>query len=261
MSDRRHLRHGIVCGLSLLLLSCTAVPSAPVAPSPFPSLGFVAPAEKARLVQARIAGVETLTAVLAVAYTLGQQRGTFDMVVNYAATPAVRFTAVRDTFLTTQGLFDVLLTQETYRVLRRDATGEHLHQGPIGALTSAYPAFRTFFIVGAAFFLPGMTAPGQALTFNTAGTQAHSTLRSGVRVCWRTRPDTLEITQGGFTWQDVEGSVAVQVQYQDYRQVAGVYLPHRVTIRDRGQGFTASSVVKSLAVNEPLVPGVFDGSS
>ena len=96
--------------VGLLLMSCTALTPAPLSPSSLPTLGTLAPAERAQVVQSRTTGLQTLTAVLAVAYTVGTQRGTFDMVVNYAAPDALRFTAFKDTLLSTQVLFDLLLT-------------------------------------------------------------------------------------------------------------------------------------------------------
>ena len=51
--------------------------------------------------QSRTTGLQTLSAVLAVSYTVGKQRGTFDMIVNYAAPGSMRFTALKDTLLLT----------------------------------------------------------------------------------------------------------------------------------------------------------------
>src|SRR5215471_19713308 len=95
-----------------LLMSCASL--APAPPSPLPALGALAQADRAQVVQARTTGVQTLTAALAVSYTVGKQRGTFDMVVNYAAPDTIRFTAFKDALLNTQILFDLLLTRETY---------------------------------------------------------------------------------------------------------------------------------------------------
>lgn len=248
----------MIVGLSLGLLACASVPPAPAAPSPLPLLGPLSTAARAQLLQARTSGVETLSAVLAVSYTLGPQRGTFDLVVNYAATPTLRFTALRDSLLQTQVLFDVLLTPTTYQLLAPEETGPQLHQGPVAEFGRAYPSFRTFFIVGEAFFFPGLAKTGTARAFNTAGTRLRTILPSGVHVAWQAHPDTLEITRGCFTWTPEEETVRVQVHYQDYRPVGATYLPHRVLIRDPRVQFTADSVVKLLSLNEPLAPGVFE---
>jgi hypothetical protein len=202
--------------------------------------------------------VQTLTAVLAVSYTVGKQRGTFDMIVNYAAPSSVRFTALKDMLLSTQVLFDLLFSGETYRLLVHDDKGEQLSQGTVTQFAQAYPTFRTFFLVGEAFFLPGFDGQGQLPRFNAAGTRLTTRLRSGVRARWLSRPDTLEITQACLTWQTEEGTVPLRLRYEDYRHVDAYYIPYRVTLRDRRLGFTARSVVKSVEINTPLAPGAFD---
>ena len=208
--------------------------------------------------QSRTTGMQTLSAVLAVSYTVGKHRGAFDMIVNYAAPDSMRFTALKDTLLSTQVLFDVLFTGETYRLLVREEQGERISQGTATQFAHAYPTFRTFFLVGEAFFLPGFDGQGQAPRFNTAGTRLVTRLRSGVTARWFSRQDTLEITQACLTWQTEEEAVPLRLRYEDYRHVTAYYIPHRVTVRDRRVGFAAQSVVKSVEINAPLAPGAFD---
>ena len=244
--------------LGLLLMSCASLPPAPLPPSPFPTLGTLAPAAKAQVVQSRTTGVQTLTATLAVSYTVGKQRGTFDMVVNYAAPGALRFTAFKDTLLSAQILFDLLLTGETYHMYTHDDTGEQTHQGPVQQFAQAYPTFRTFFLLGEAFFLPGFDAQGQLPQFNAAGTQLTTRLRSGASAHWFAKAKTLEITQACFLWQTEEGTIPLGLRYQDYRRVGTYYMPYRVTVLDRRVRFTAQSVVKNIEINVPLAAGAFD---
>jgi hypothetical protein len=239
-------------------MSCTALQPAPSSPSPFPLLGQLSPAERVQVVQSRTTGLQTLIAVLAVSYTVGRQRGTFDMVVNYAAPDFLRFTALKDTLLNTQVLFDLLFTGETYRMLVRDNNGEQTHQGTVRQFAQAYPTFRAFFLVGEAFFVPGFNSPGQPPRLNAAGTRLTTRLRSGVRARWFTRQDTLQITQACLTWQTEEETVPLTLHYQDYRRVDAYYLPHQVTLHDRRLGFMAQSVVKDVEINVPLAPGAFD---
>ena len=155
-------------------------------------------------------------------------------------------------------LFDLLFTGETYRLLVRGDQGEQLSQGIVTQLASAYPTFRTFFVVGEAFFLPGFDGQGQPPRFNAAGTRLTTTLRSGVKARWWSRADTLEITQACLTWQTEEETVPLMLRYQDYHHIAAYYIPHRVTLRDRLLEFTAQSVVKEVEINVPLAPGAFD---
>jgi hypothetical protein len=244
--------------IGLCLMSCTTLQPTPASPSAFPHLGTLAAAERARVIQSRTTGVQTLTAVLAVSYTVGKHRGTFDMIVNYAAPGSVRFTALKDMLLSTQVLFDLLFTGETYRLLVRNDQGEQLSQGTVAQFAQAYPTFRTFFLVGEAFFLPGFDGQGQPPRFNAAGTRLTTTLRSGVRAQWVSRPDTLEITQACLTWQTAEETVPLRLRYADYQHVGAYYIPYRVMVRDRRLGFTAQSVVKSVEINAPLAPGAFD---
>jgi hypothetical protein len=211
-------------------------------------------------VQARSAGLQTLTAVLAVSYTVGQQRGTFDMVVNYAAPGALRFTAFKDTLLSTQVLFDLLLTGEMYRMYRRDDTGEHTQQGTGLQFVHEYPTFRTFFLVGEAFFFTGLDAQGAPPGVNAAGTRLTTSLRHGVRARWLARADSLEITRACLLWQTEAEAVPLGLHYQDYRQVGAYFLPYRVTVRDRRLGFTAEAVLRQAEVNLPLPAEAFDGT-
>ena len=164
--------------------SCTALQHPSSAPSSFPLAGTLGAVLRAQVIQARTTGLQTLTAVLAVSYTVNKHRGTFDMIVNYTASGSVRFTALKDMLLSTQVLFDLLFTGETYRVLVRDDKGGQLSQGTVTQFAQAYPTFRTFFLVGGAFFLPGFDGQGQLPQFNAGGTRLTTRLRSGVRARW-----------------------------------------------------------------------------
>ena len=242
--------------LGLILMSCTS--HAPAPPSPLPALGVLAPAERARVVQARTTGVQTLTAALAVSYTVGKQRGTFDMVVNYAAPDTIRFTAFKDALLNTQILFDLLFTGERYSFYLHDDMGERTQHGMVQQFAHEFPTFRTFFLLGEAFFLPGFDGQGQLPRVNATGTRLTTRLRSGVSARWFANAKTLEITQACFLWQTEAGAVRLVLRYQDYRQVGDYYIPHRVAVLDRRLGFTAESVVKEVEINVPLAPGAFD---
>src|SRR5438094_6983630 len=145
--------HGMVALVGLCLMSCTALQHPPSSPSSLPVVGTLSAPARAQVIQSRTTGLHTLTAVLAVSYTVGKQRGTFDMIVNYAAPGSVRFTALKDMLLSTQVLFDLLFTGETYRLLVRDDQGDQRSQGTVTQLASAYPTFRAFFVIGEAFFL------------------------------------------------------------------------------------------------------------
>ncbi|MGE3539702.1 MAG: hypothetical protein AB7N91_20015 [Candidatus Tectimicrobiota bacterium] len=223
-----------------------------------PLLGSLSSAERAQLVRARTARVQTLTAVLAVSYTLATQRGAFDLVVNYAAPDRLRFTALKDTLLSTQILFDVLLSPEGYRLAVRDATGDHTTQGSLEQFVREHPTLRAFFLLGEAFFVPGVDGQGRPPLVNEAATRLHTQLRSGARARWSARPETLEITEACLRWQSAEDMVTLQLSYRDYRPIEEVYLPYRVYLSDRRLGFAAQSVVKAVDLNLPLVPGVFE---
>jgi hypothetical protein len=165
---------------------------------------------------------------------------------------------LKDMLLSTQVLFDVLFTGETYRLLVHDDKGPQISQGAVTQFAQAYPTLRSFFLVGEAFFLPGFDGQGQPPRFNAAGTRLTTRLRSGVRARWLSRPDTLEITQACLTGQTAEETIPLRLRYEDYRPVAAYSIPYRVTVRDRRLRFTAQSVVKSVEINTPLAPGAFD---
>src|SRR4030095_16366604 len=219
--------------VGLCLMSCTALQPLPSSPSSFPLVETLSAAERAQVIQSRTTVLQTLTAVLAVSYTVGKQHGTFDMIVNYAAPGSMRFTALKDMLLSTQVLFDLLFSGETYRVLVCDHKGGQTPQGTVTQFAQAYPTFRTFFLVGEAFFLPGFDGQGQPPRINAAGTRLTTRLRSGVRApwCrphWWSRPDTLEITQACLAWQTEEKTVPLRLRYEDYRHVDAYYIPYRV---------------------------------
>src|SRR5215510_11719424 len=139
--------HWMTALVGLCLMSCTALHHPPLPPSSFPLVGTLSSTARAQVIQSRTTGVQTLAAVLAVSYTVGKHHGTFDMIVNYAAPGSVRFTALKDMLLSTQVLFDLLFTGETYRLLVRDDKGGQISQGTSAQLVQAYPPFRTFFLV------------------------------------------------------------------------------------------------------------------
>lgn len=244
--------------LGLFLVSCTALQHSPSTSSSLPRLGTLSAAARAHVIQSRTTRLQTLTAVLTVSYTVGKYHGTFDMIVNYAAPGSVRFTALKDTLLSTQVLFDLLFAGETYRLQVRDDKGLQLLQGTVTQFVQAYPTFRAFFVVGEAFFLPGFDSQGRLPQFNAAGTRLTTRLRSGARARWWSQPDTLEITQACLTWHTEEENVLLRLNYADYRHVDAYYIPYRLTVRDRRLKFTAQSVVKSVEINAPLAPGAFD---
>lgn len=235
------------------LVACSAME--PVTPSPV--FSPLVRGEQARVLQVGTAGLRTLTAVLAVSYTVGRQQGAFDMVVNYDATGALRFTALKETFFSTQILFDLLLRGDTYTLMVQEETGPQTHQGDVSRFAHDYPTFRTFFLVGEAFFLPGIDGLGQAPQLNDTGSRLRTRLRSGVQARWIAKPETLEITEACLTWQTDDGRIPLRLHYADYRPYGAYYLPHHIILRDRRAGFRAVSVVKQLDINLPLPDDVF----
>ena len=52
----------------------------------------------------------------------------------------------------------------------------------------------------------------------------------------------------------------LEARYEDYRSVAGVVLPHRITVRDADTGALAQTVtVESVRLDEDMPDGLFDG--
>ena len=255
-------RAGMSGLLGLTLLALTAcMARSPSSPALFPPLGALPQAERGRILQSRTAGLQTLTAVVAVSYTLGKRQGTFDMVVNYAAPDRLRFTAFKDVLLGTQMLFDLLLAQGQYRLHVWEEAGVQTHRGAVSQFAQAAPTFRTFFVVGEAFFLPGFDATGQPPQFGSTTSRATTQLTSGARARWFLRSETLEITKACLRWETEQGTVPMRLDYQDYRPVAGYLLPHRVTLYDRRVRFTAHAALKQVDVNTPVSPDTFDLAS
>ncbi len=241
-------------GCVMAAAGCAAVPQTP---SLFPVLTQRSPAARAQVVQERATSVQTLSALLAVSYSRGSQHGTFDLIVNYAAPSTLRFTALKDTVLHTKMLFDLLVQQETYRFVRYEDAGALFQQGLAQDFLHDHPMFRTFVLVGEAFLVPGVAHDGQPPQVNNAGTRLRTALRHGVHAQWRSHAETLEIFRACLRMQTAAETIALTLDYREYRRVDTHYLPHQVTLHDRRAGFTVHAVVKEVTVNEPLAPDVF----
>lgn len=237
--------------LSLFIAACAASVDGP---DVFPPAGALDAARKARVVQARTTGIHTLTAVLAIEFSGFERRGTFDMVVNYDDSGHLRFSAFKDLFISTRPVFDLLLTQETYRLEVYDAGQARRAQGDVSQFARRHPQFRAFYTIGEGFFLPGFDAAGRppALT-HRAATAFVTRLKSGAVARWSAKAETLEITSARIE--------TFSIQYGDYRQIGPYYIPGLVVITDASQGTTSRGVLKHVDINTPLAPGVFDLSS
>lgn len=228
----------------LLLLSCTVRSSAPDLPDASATMAQ-------QRFQERAEHVRTLTALIAVAYRFGERQGTFDLAVNYAAPGQLRFTALKDTLLQTQILFDLLLTGQEYRLYTQDNAA--IQQGQVGDLIRENPTMRAFAMLGEAFFLPGWHALESAVQSHPGGFRTH--LPSGAMALWTVDPLTREISQGRLQWPTV--SSALRIHYRSYRQVEGIALPEQVQIEERQVRFRADAVLKELDLNQPLPADIF----
>ena len=238
--------------------ACSTIHSSPSAVSPFPIATALTKEQRLDMLQARTTGLRTLSAVLAVSYTVGKQQGAFDLVVNYDTAGSMRFTALKESFLSTQILFDLLLQRDTYTFMVHEESGPRTFQGELHDFAQAHPTFRTFFLVGDAFFLPGIDGFQQTPRSNNAGTRLRTRLRSGAQAQWRAKRETLKIIAGCLIWKDATGqTISVTIQYADYRPYGMYSLPHHVILRDRRAGFQATSVIKQVDINVPLPPEVF----
>lgn len=250
-----------ILAVGILLFSLTTC--APLSP-PSATLAVTTPhaSAKARRIQAGTTGLNTLVAVLSVAFSNPSRRDTFDMIVNYDAAGKTRYTAFKDLMLSTQPIFDLMLTNQQYRLITHDAGHTTQRQGPIAQFALAHPGMRVFALVGEAFFLPGYDALGQPpVALNAAGTQFSSRLKSGLQAIWSARADSLEIIGAQLDGKIASTSVSLQLTYADYRSVAAYAIPARVTLIDPQLGLTTRARVKQIEINTPLAPGVFDLSA
>jgi hypothetical protein len=185
------------------------------------------------------------------------QLGSFEMLVNYDAAGRMRFTAFKDLLISTQPMFDLLLTETHYSLTLHDNTGPHTHQGNAADLGQDHPAFRALHILGEALFLPGFDGLGHAPVMQ--GTARCTTqLRSGATAEWVFRPDTLEITQAQVIWQPTQNPETFLLQYRDYQKIETFYIPGHVTLQDRQARITTQAVLKQVDINVPLAADVFD---
>jgi hypothetical protein len=244
--------------LCLALMACTSLPSpSPATTSPFPPLGPLTPAEKAQVIHARTAGLQTLAAVVAMSVSGPAQPRTFEMIVNYEASGNMRFTALKDLFISTRPIFDLLFVGERYYLTLHEDTGPHAYQGAVAHFVRDHPAFRVFLLVGEAFFLPGFDSRGQTPVFQGMS-RCITRLRSGAKAEWFIRTETLEITKARVTWQQSRPPASFHLQYRDYRKIGAYYIPARLTLRDRQLSITTQALLKQIDINGPLAPGTFD---
>jgi hypothetical protein len=249
------LTAGTIC---LTLTACASLQSI----SPFPSLGSLSLAEKARVIQSRTTGLRTFTAVGAMAFSGKMTRGTFEMIVNYDASGNMRFTALKDLLISTRPIFDLIFAGERYSLTIHENAGFHTRQDTVSCFVHDNPEFRAFLLLGEAFFLPGFDGFGNPPVFrNTAASRFTTRLKSGVKAQWFAKPETLEITKARVTWQGGQEPVSFLLHYTDYRKIGAYYIPGRVTLKDRRLGFTTQAQVKQIEINMPLAPGIFDISS
>jgi hypothetical protein len=242
----------------LALTACASVPSS----SPFPRLGPLKATDRVQVVQSRTTGLRTLAAVLAVAFSWGERQGTFEMVVNYDAAGQTRFTAFKELGFSTQPIFDLLLSSATYHLEVHNEASARTRQGNVARFVQDNPEFRSFLLVGEAFFLPGFDGFGNPPVFTTRTAARCTTfttrLKSGLIAQWFARPDTLEITRARLRGNGAQASVSLFLEYGDYRQMATYYIPHRVTLTDRQLGFTTRALAKQVDINIPLPSDVFE---
>jgi hypothetical protein len=229
--------------VTLGLLACAALPEP----------GSLSVLERARQLQARTMGIHTLAAVLAMTFTAAGPPRAFDMIVNYEASNTLRFTALKEIGLSSQPLFDLLLTGEHYRLDTNDATGCQQQQGRRARFVEEHPQFSVLQVVGAAFFLPGVDGDGNLPVFtNRAASRFMTRLTSGARVQWFTRPGSVEIFQA-----EIDAPVSLMLRYTDYRWVDAHALPGRVTVLAPRLGLTTQARLKQVEINMPLAPGIF----
>jgi hypothetical protein len=242
---------GLASLLSLFLLACTA---AVVEPDLLPPLKALEPGQKAQLLRARTAGIRTLTAVLTIEFSGFERQGTFDLIVNYADSGHLRFSAFKDMFVTTRPVFDLLLTDKTYRLAFYEAGQARQDRGDVSQFVQQHPQFGAFFTVGEAFFLPGFDAAGRLpVPTDAAASQFVTRLKSGALAHWSTKAATLEITSARIQM--------LSIQYGQYRQIGPYYMPGLVILTDPSQGITSRGLLRHADINTPLAPGVFDMSS
>jgi hypothetical protein len=220
-------------------------------PDRLPPVATLDLARRAQVVQARTVGIHTLTGVLTIEFSGLERRGTFDMIVNYHAAGHLRFSAFKDLLISTRPVFDLLLTNEMYRLEVYDAGQVRRAQGEASQFALQHPQFQAFYTIGEGFFLPGFDALGRPPRFtNRAASEFVTRLKSGAVARWSAKAETLEITSAQIeTWS---------IQYGDYRQMGPYSIPGLVILTDVAQGTTSRAVLKRIDINAPLAPGVFD---
>lgn len=245
----------VVYGVVWMLTACASLLPA----APFPALNVIDQTEITRVIRSRTTGLHTLAAVLSVSFSDRARQGTFDLVVNYDDSGKMRYTAFKDLILSTRPIFDLLLVDATYRLELHDDTEGNVRQGSVSHFSQDNPAFRAFWIVGEAFFLPGFDGRGdRPLVTATQPLQFTTRLKSGAVAHWVAKAETLEISQAQIDDSRGPDTVSLLLEYGDYRKIGAYDIPHRVTLTDASAGFVTRSFVKQVDINMPLTPGVFD---
>jgi hypothetical protein len=233
----------IPAALAVFALAVAAGCAAPQAAT-FTALGPMTDEQVVARLRARAAAIRTMYAVLEITYDSAKMNGTFEAACNYVAPGKMRMTAFKDLVVTTEPIFDMLLTPERYVMEMRDPKGGETRKsaGPRSEFAAKNPEFALFAIVGEGMFLPGIGAE------HATGNAVAARLPSGAVASWIVDRDTLRVGEGRVG--------AIHITYDEYREDAGAVVPGEVRVLD---GPTKMRVrVKELEANVPIDASIFE---
>ncbi len=204
-------------------------------------------------VLAERSAIDSLAAVLRMAYEGPARKGTFDAVALYQAPRRLRLTAYKDLVLATHDVFDLAIGPRwfglEYEPEGADAPARF--RGPAEALPREHPRFSGFFWAGEALFRPGAGAAARVVADDGRRVIVEALLPSGALARWTARRDTLEVLSGEV--RSPQGAV-IELTFGDYRRLGAAFVPGRVTFADRAGGVRIEVRVKELEVDPPLEP-------
>lgn len=217
---------------------------------PFPLTAAASDAEVVAVLGARVRGVRALYAECAMSFDFPQGSGVASSVVRYRSPGTIRMTTFKDLFVTSEDLFDLVLTPERFDLKLRTDQGLERHGGALEDLAAYNAGFRAMGALREAMFLPGLCDPGAPPQVSrTAGAIHVRTLTpTGATVEWDLEPRTLGVRRARL---ELKGGAAT-IEYPSYSVVEGRYLPERFELRDPSVQCALEGVVEELEINPDL---------
>ena len=246
-------RRALAClALGVLLAGCAA----PELHWPFPPSAGRSDAEVVATLRQRTSGVQSLYAVLNIAFEMPERSGVATLVVRYQEPGTVRMTAFRDMLVMSRDIFDLVMTPERFDLRIQTDSGVDHQTGKPEDLSRLHPSFRFLTALRQAMFLPGWCESGSSpQVFRAAqAIQVRTLSPTGYFLEWELDSATLGVRHGRSRLHDT----TVDVEYTSYVEApGGVFIPERFELHDSERQMRLTGVLEEVEVNPELDPDAF----